>query len=231
MSSRGRREFLSFAGLSLLIGSAASAERWVEGRHYFRISDPQAPAQRSAVARVTEVFSYGCPGCHAFLPYMQRLERMLPHGTDVEYLPASWIAAENWPVFQRTYLTARTLGVDKQAHEAMFAAVWRTGELAIIDARSRRPRKPLPSVQDVARFYERATAVAAARFMSIASSFAVDSAIRLAEARIRAIRAESTPTLVINDRYRLDLPSAGGADQMVEATLFLLQKDARTAAH
>jgi thiol:disulfide interchange protein DsbA len=223
MRSLDRRSFLSLGGLALLAGPARGAERWAEGRHYFRTADPGTSAQRP---KVSEVFSYGCPGCDAFLPYMQDLEKKLPATVAVEYLPASWIAAENWPVFQRTYLTAQTLGVAGEAHEAMFAAVWRTGELAVIDAAKRRPKKPLPSVEDVARFYERQTGVSAAKFVQTAGSFAVDSAIRLTDARIHSSRAEYTPTLVINDRYRLDARSAGGPEQLVEAALFLLGKTA-----
>jgi thiol:disulfide interchange protein DsbA len=153
---------------------------------------------------------------------MRGLDEKLPATVAREYLPASWIAAENWPVFQRTYLAAKALGIADKANEAMFAAVWRTGELAIIDAATRRPSKPLPSVEDVARFYERVTGTPAAKFVATARSFAVDSAIRLTEARIKAFRADSTPTLVINDSYRLDYRSTGGPAKLVEAALFLL---------
>lgn len=214
-----RRGFLVLTGSVLLTGVARSTERWVENQHYFRVNDPATPPQSP---KVTEIFSYGCPACDSFVPYMQGLEKKLPATVARDYLPASWIAAENWPVFQRTYLTAKALGIAAKAHEAMFAAVWKTGELAVIDSATRRPRKPLPSVEDVARFYERETGTPAAKFVATAKSFAVDSAIRITEARIKAFRADSTPTLVINDSYRLDYRSTGGPAQLVEAALFLL---------
>ena len=219
MKSPDRRDFLLLTGSALLAGVARSTERWVEGQHYFRVSDPSTPPQGP---KVTEIFSYGCPACDSFLPYMQGLDKKLPATVAREYLPASWIAAENWPVFQRTYLAAKALGIADKANEAMFAAVWRTGELAIIDAATRRPSKPLPSVEDVARFYERVTGTPAAKFVATARSFAVDSAIRLTEARIKAFRADSTPSLVINDSYRLDYRSTGGPAKLVEDALFLL---------
>jgi len=221
-----RRDFLLLTGSALLAGVARSTERWVEGQHYFRVSDPATPPQSP---KVTEIFSYGCPACDSFLPYMQGLEKKLPATVAREYLPASWIAAENWPVFQRTYLTAKALGIAQQAHDAMFAAVWKTGELAVIDAAKRRPKKPLPSVEDVARFYERETGMPVAKFVATARSFAVDSAIRLTEARIKAFRAESTPTLIINDSYRIDYRSTGGPGQLVEAALFLLGSASKAA--
>lgn len=223
-----RREAMSLAAaLALTAGSARSAERWIEGRHYFKVAQPQSTAQLAATATVTEIFSYGCSGCNGFLPYMQGLEKRLPADVPVDYLPASWIASENWPAFQRAYLTASALGVDKKAHDAMFAAVWRTGELAIADPRTGRPKSPLPSMQDIARFYERTTAVPAAKFLETSRSFAVDSGIKRADAAIKAFRAESTPTIIINGTYRADLRSTGSADQLVALSLWLAQREQR----
>ncbi len=219
MKHFNRRDVLLLTGLGLLTTRAAAAERWIKGRHYHDLG-PAAAQGQAPTLKVTEVFSYGCSGCDAFLPYMQSLEKKLPAGS-VEYLPASWHPAENWPLFQRTYLAAKALGVDRQAHEAMFAAIWKTGELAIVDPRTGRLKRALPSLQDVARFYQRVAAVPAEKFVEVAKSFAVDSAIRQAEARMKVLRPDSTPTLVVNDRYRIDLSSAGGSNQLVEVTLFL----------
>ena len=141
---------------------AAAAEAWTEGKHYFRLA--QATPPRPGAVTVTEVFSYGCPACNAFMPYMESLEKKLPAGVTAEYVPASWSAAENWPTFQRAYLTAKALGVSKQAHTAMYQAIWGpNGELAIMDSRTGRIRSPLPSIADIARFYERVTKVPAPR--------------------------------------------------------------------
>lgn len=223
-----RRDVLSLAGLALLSTRVGASERWIKGRHYHDLGAAAAQDQAPTAVKVTEVFSYGCSGCDAFLPYMQALEKKLPAGS-VEYLPASWHPAENWPLFQRTYLAAKALGVDRQAHEAMFAAIWKTGELAIVDPRTGRLKRTLPSLQDVARFYQRVAAVPAGKFVEVAKSFAVDSAIRQAEARMKVLRPESTPTLVVNDRYRVDLSSAGGSNQLVEVTLLLATKPSGVA--
>lgn len=220
MKHFSRRDILSLAGLALLSAPVGAGERWIKGRHYYDLGATAAQGQSPSAVKVTEIFSYGCSGCDAFLPYMQALEKKLPAGA-VDYLPAAWHPAENWPLFQRTYLAAKALGVDRKAHEAMFAAIWKTGELAIFDPRTRRLKSTLPSLQDVARFYQRVAAVPAEKFVEVAKSFAVDSAIRQAEARMKVLRPDSTPTLVVNDRYRIDLTSAGGSNQLVELALFL----------
>jgi thiol:disulfide interchange protein DsbA len=152
---------------------------------------------------------------------MQGLEKKLGANAVVEYLHASWLPAENWPTLQRAHVTAKTLGIAKKTHEAMFAAVWQTGELAVIDARTRRTKSPLPSIQDIAQFYQRVAAVPAAKFLETARSFSVDSEIRRTDAAIKALRADSTPTLIINGKYRVEPDSAGGAQQAVDLALHL----------
>lgn len=230
MTTISRRSMLS-AAMGATLGTAwltnaAAAETWTEGRHYFRIPQPVPP--RPGAVTVTEVFSYGCPACNSYFPYMESLEKKLPAGVTAEYVPASWVAAENWPLFQRAYLTAKALGVAKQAHTAMFQAIWGpNGELAITDPRTGRIRSPLPSMQDVARFYERVTKVPAAKFIDASKSFSVETEVKRADAIIKSYLADSTPTLVVNGKYRLEPRSAGGAEQSVALALWLVQQELR----
>jgi len=225
-----RRKMLAFtAGATLATAwaaDAAAADAWTEGKHYFRLA--QAIPPRPGAVTVTEVFSYGCPACNAFMPYMESLEKKLPAGVTAEYVPASWSAAENWPTFQRAYLTAKALGVAKQAHTAMYQAIWGpNGELAIMDSRTGRIRSPLPSIADIARFYERVAKVPAAKFIDASKSFSVETDIKRSEATIRSYLADSTPTIVVNGRFRLQPTSAGGAQQAVDLTLWLVQQELR----
>ena len=225
-----RRKMLAFtAGATLATAwaaDAAAAETWTEGRHYFRLAQVTPP--RPGAVTVTEVFSYGCPACNSFMPYMESLEKKLPAGVAAEYVPASWSAAENWPTFQRAYLTAKALGVSKQAHTAMYQAIWGpNGELAIMDSRTGRIRSPLPSIADIARFYERVTKVPAAKFITASKSFSVETDIKRSEATIRSYLADSTPTIVVNGKFRLQPTSAGGAQQAVDLTLWLVQQELR----
>src|SRR5919108_5761311 len=109
----------------LAMAVAAQSAEWVAGRHYVVI-----PTQRTMVpagkVEVLEVFSYGCPACYSYQATMSRIKAGIPKNAQVAYLPASWHAEENWPIYQRAYLTAQALGVADKAHDAMFEAVWRT---------------------------------------------------------------------------------------------------------
>src|SRR5690349_15902606 len=122
---------LAFAlGLASVAGAATSYEA---GKQY----DVLPQAQRTNVApgkvEVMEVFSYGCPACDHFQPTMKKLKAALPANAQLVYLPASWHTAENWPTFQRAYLTAKSLGIADKGHDEMFQAIWTTGELAVLE--------------------------------------------------------------------------------------------------
>src|SRR5580692_7094109 len=122
------------AVLLAVCGSPArSAPTWSEGVNYFLIVPARPTSLPAGKVEVTEVFSYACPACNIFVPTMHKLKASLPPNAVLDYLPASFNPSEDWPVFQLAYLTAQTLGVADKTHDAMFVAVWQTGELAVID--------------------------------------------------------------------------------------------------
>lgn len=220
---------------ALLLGAAAtaSAQTWVAGKHY----DVLPQAQRTNVApgkvEVMEVFSYGCPACDHFQPVMKKIKATLPANAQVVYLPASWNKGENWPTFQRAYLTAKSLNVADKAHDQVFDAIWNPGgELAILEGgNTGRIKSTLPSIEDIARFYQRVTGVKAADFVAASQSFSVDLKARQADAQILAMKVTGTPTIVVNGKYRLNndnLPNA--PDDYVNLIKFLVAKESAPAA-
>ena len=222
------RSFIAMAGLllaALVPGTSSAQQQWVEGKHYFAIK----PAQRTNVAagkiEVAEAFSYGCPACYSFNPLAKQLQGTLPANAEFIYQHASFNAAESWPLFQRSYLTAVALGVDKKAHDAMFDAIWKTGELGVIDQKTRRIKSPAPTIEQVAKFYERTTGVKAADFVNASKSMGVQVAINRTEAWLRGAQIDSTPTIVVNGKYRLTVQSAGGVNEMFDLVKFLVAKE------
>ena len=199
------------------------------GKHYTLI-----PQQRTNVApgkvEVLEVFSYGCPACNQFRPLMKQLATSLPKTAQIAYLPASWNAAENWPTFARAYLTAQSLGVADKGHDAMFDAIWSSGELAIADARTRQLKKQLPTIEDIAKLYQRVAGVKPADFIAASKSFGVDLKSRQAEQQITAMQITGTPTLVVAGKYRINNEHFAKAEEIIEAVNFLVAKEVGAAA-
>jgi thiol:disulfide interchange protein DsbA len=83
----------------------------------------------------------------------------------------------------------------------------------------------LPTIEEAARFYNRHSGVKIEDFLAAAKSFSVDVKMKAADEFIRAYGVNSTPTIVVNRRYRLDAQSAGGYDQLIELVTWLVTKD------
>lgn len=216
-----------FASLAFLtLGVTAQAQSWVAGKHYSII-----PTQRTNVpagkVEVMEVFSYGCPACNSYRPIMKKLKAALPPNAQLTYLPASWQAAEAWPMFQRAYLTAQSLGVAEKAHEAMYDAIWTTRELGVTDP-SGRLKKNLPTIDDAAAFYQRVAGIKAADFVNASKSFSVDLKMRQADSQIIAMQITGTPTMVVNGKYRLNNDNLS-TDEMIQLVKFLVAKESAPA--
>lgn len=215
--------------VALVAAASTHAQmKWVAGKHYTNI-----PPQRTQVApgkvEVMEVFSYGCPACNQFRPVMKQIAAALPKNAQLVYLPASWNAAENWPMFQRMYLTAQSLGVADKTHEAMYDAIWTTGELGVVDQNTRRLKTKLPSIEDAAKFYQRTAGVKPQDFVNASKSFGVDLKIKQAEAQIKAMQIGSTPTLVVAGKYRINNEAFKTVDEIIELVNFLAAKETAAA--
>jgi thiol:disulfide interchange protein DsbA len=220
------KPILASVVLALGFAAQAGAATWEAGKHY----DVLPQAQRTTVApgkvEVMEVFSYGCPACDHFQPTVKKIRAALPANAQMAYLPASWNASENWPTFQRAYITAKTLGVADKAHDEMFNAIWTTGELGVLEGiTSGRPKRNLPTIEDIAKFYQRVTGAKAADFVAASKSFSVDVKMRQADAQIIAMRVTGTPTMVVNGKYRINGDYVRTPEDFIGVIRFLIAKE------
>jgi thiol:disulfide interchange protein DsbA len=216
---------------ALLVGSGSGAfsANWSQGTHYFLIQPAQPKTVAENKVEVTEVFSYACPACNRFYPTIDKLRAALPANAELTFIPAAFNPSEDWPMFQRAYYAAQALGVDKKMHDAVFDAVWKTGELAVIDVSTQRIKSPAPTIEDAARWYAKNAGVKADVFVSTANSFGVDTRIRQADQFIRAAQVEQTPTMIVDGKYRVTVPSAGGDDKLIELVVWLVQQESAGA--
>jgi thiol:disulfide interchange protein DsbA len=158
---------------------------------------------------------------------MQKLVKSLPPNAVVDYVPASFNASEDWPMFQLAYVTAQNLGIADRSHEAMYDAVWTTGELATTDAGSNTLKSRMPTIEDAARFYQKQSGVPAAKFLETAKSFAVDTQVRHDEDLMKAYAVDRTPTVIVNGKYRVTVQEAGSPAQMLDLIVFLVHKESQ----
>ena len=209
----------------LAFGALAHAgDNFEAGKNWFAV-EPAQPTLSAGKPEVVEIFSYACPACNAFQAIMHKLKEALPANVEFVYLPASFRPDEDWPVFQRAYIAAQALGIADKTHDATFDAVWKQdGTLHIADPATHRAVKPLPTIEDVAKFYTK-FGVTAEDFLGVANSFAVNAKMKRADAQLKAYGVDSTPSLIVNGKYRLTVASAGGVDMVVPLIKFLIEKD------
>lgn len=215
---------LSMTACAFTLEAHASPRVWVEGRNYVRLDPVQPTHVAAGKVEVLEVFSYSCPFCNRFQPVIEELQRNLPANAQMSFLPASFSAAEDMPMFQRAYFAAQTLGLARHAHQAIFDAVWETGELAVVDPATGRLKSTLPTIEDAARCYGRITGIKPEAFLRAARSVAVEAMMRSADRQIIAMRVPGTPCLVVDGKYRVELDSLSSTADVVDLVNFLVRK-------
>jgi thiol:disulfide interchange protein DsbA len=212
-------------GLAVVSTATAQQETWEAGKNYFPVEPPQT-TETSDKVEVLEVFSYACPACNAFQPFVNRIRSSLPKNAEMRYLPAAFRADEDWPAFQRAFFAAEALGILDKTHDATFDAVWKGGELKISDPVTHRPVSPMPTIEDIGKFYAK-YGVTAEDFVGTANSFAVNAKMKRADAQIKAYGVDSTPTIIVNGKWRMTGVSAGGMDKLPALVAYLVAKESQ----
>lgn len=187
---------------------AQSVEKFQAGKHYTLIDPPQ-PTSSGDKIEVLGVFMYTCPHCYDLEPYLNKWKAT--KAADVAYspFPAAW----NEPVeaFARAFYAAETLGILEASHEKFFAAI-------------HKERLPFQSLDTVADWYTQ-FGVTKEAFLSAANSFAVNTKINRSKAMVPRWGVAGTPTMIINGKYRFDVSSAGGHQNVIELIDFLVAKE------
>ncbi|MBO9661946.1 thiol:disulfide interchange protein DsbA/DsbL [Dokdonella sp.] len=209
------RSLILAAGLLFAaVASAADAPKWEAGKHY-AVIDPPAPTGTGDKVEVLEVFSYACPHCAHFQPYAEKLKASLPKNAEFTLMPADFQPI--WLVFARGFYTAKSMGLLDKTHQALFDALYRD-------------HLPIRTIEQLADFYAEHGADKQ-NFLSTAQSFIVEGQLEQIRSREAAYGVDSTPTLIINGKYRVAINSEAevGFDQMVEIAQYLVAQEAKKA--
>jgi thiol:disulfide interchange protein DsbA len=216
--------FLRSAALLLCVAmaplSAQAQLLWQEGVHYETVV-PAVPTSTPGKIEVTEVFSYGCPFCFQAQAIVAQLKASLPAYAQMTYVHASFNPSEAWPMFQRAYLTAQSLGIAEANHQALFDAIWKTGELPIINPTTQQLVAVMPTLANVAHFYAQHSKVKEADFLKLAQSPQIDAAVQRSDDLVKAYRISGTPSFVINGKYRTGM-GLRSWDELIQMVNYLV---------
>ena len=202
-------------GLGLIIAGQLQAEETFEaGKNYFVIEPAQATTTGDKI-EVVEVFSYACPHCNEEAPMIADMAKRLPANAEFVKIPAQF-GFEAWKTFARGFYTAQALGLIDKTHEDMFRTIYVDRKL---DIKS-------PTFASIADFYAK-YGVSAEDFIATSNSFAVKAKLKRNEELIKAYGVDGTPTFIVNGKYRISGPSAGGYDKVEPLVHYLIEKEAK----
>ena len=175
-----------FASAALLPFTASHGAGVDPAGKYDQIKPPQ-PTDTPDKVEVVEVFSYLCPHCFSFLPYMENYQKSKPDYVAVRHMPA--IFRNSWVAPAHAFYTAQVLGIEKEVHRAIFEAIH-------VD------KKPMETREDVMKFFE-SRGVSNADFNKAYDSFAVETLMRKSQVMQQRYGVRGTPSVIVNGKYRV----------------------------
>lgn len=203
---------LGAASSVFIAGPAAAQGAPAEGRQFTKV-EPPVPTTSANKIEVLEFFSYACPHCSAFEPAVEAWAKKLPADVAFQRVPVAFLA--NFENLMRTYYTLETMGLVETMQRKVFTAI-------------HVERNYLEKPADIAALMAK-NGVDAAKFNNVFNSFSVASSVTRAKKLMAAYKLDGVPTIAVQGRWFTSPGQAGGTEQAMAVTDYLVQR-ARTKA-
>lgn len=203
------KKLLSAFLVALLLPlSSAWAQEYSDGHGYTTIKTPVRTENPDKI-EVVEIFWYGCPHCYALEPYTQAWKKNLPEDVDFKFIPA--VFGRNWLAHAKAFHVADLLGIEQDLHSDLFNRI-------------HQDHKRMNNEDDLAEFFTH-YGVSEDEFKKQFNSFAVNSRLALADAKVRGYGARGVPGLVVNGKYLVTASTAGGNNNIYSVVDYLIKKE------
>lgn len=190
------------AGLLLaLLALPAQAAEFEEGTHYSTLN-----REASSEPEVIEFFSYACGGCNSFQQFMNRLEQAADDKLEINYVPVGF-GRPDFEANQEMFYVMQAYGKVDELHDDVFRRIH-------IDHKSIRS-------EGAAKEFLAEHGITSEEYDEAAKSFATQVRIKRADQLTRDMRISSTPTVVVNNRYVVNLAGVTSPEQFVRMVKFL----------
>ena len=194
--------------LSAQEGNKASA--YTNGLHYTELN-PAYDTDNKEQVIVYEFFGYKCPHCSSFQPFIKPWHNKLPKHIKLVRIPV--VFQPGWDIFAKAYYTSETMGIAEKTHQAMFDAI-------------HKQRKKFRTIEEIAKWYAENFDVEEKQFLSTANSFMIDSKVRQSNNLMQKMQISSTPSLVINGKYKPNVKTLGSNSAVLELATYFANKEA-----
>jgi thiol:disulfide interchange protein DsbA len=204
----GQESAQPVASEPVVVEEAVIEEAWQfqEGKNYMRLVPTQPTVGGADKIEVAEFFYYLCPHCYNFEPAIKGWAANKPANARFVQIPAMWnqILVLHGRMFYTNEILARN-GIIADA------AAFNTAVYQEIHVRNNK----LSSEAAIQKLFERFN-VSADDFSRTWNSFEVDQKLRVAADLARRYSVNSTPTIVVNGKYRFGAQEAGSYPKVLE---------------
>ena len=179
---------------------------------YFVLETPQPVYELvKGKIEVAEVFSYACPHCADASSTVSAWAKT--KAPDVNFVYVHAIGQPAWERFARGFYAAEAKKIQANTHEKVFQAVFVEQSLKY-DA----------SLEDIAKFYSK-YGVTASQMLAIMNSPSINAKVNRSKQFTIRTGANSTPTIIVAGKYRVNVTREGGFKGMMKTVDFLVAKE------
>lgn len=181
--------------------------KYIEGVDYQLMASPVRTITKDKI-EVTEAFSYLCGHCYNFEALLNKWHQSI--AKDVELVKLPVVFQPSMEHYARIMYTAEALNILDKVSALVFKAIH-------ID------KNRLISETKVSEIFE-SLGISAEKFKSTFNSFGVDSQVRKASARTRAMKITGTPQMIVDGRFSVSATKDLGHEGMLRVVDFLVAK-------
>jgi len=196
-------------GVSLLpLAVMATPLAYVEGVHYKPTAQRIATSDEKVV-EVIEFFSYSCPHCFNLDPQIQEWEKSLPENVVFSRVPA--IFRDSWLQLARVFYAAEATGDLEKLHLMIFNAI--------------HVEKRRLETEDQLLDFVAEQGIDRDMFAKTMDSFSVKAKVKKALLLSQTSGITGVPSMMVNGKYIVDAPMAGGTTELLQVVDFLIQQE------
>lgn len=181
--------------LLLQAQSIFAQDQFSQGKDY------QITAPNVATEPVVEVFfNYACPGCYSIEPFIADLKQEYPQ---LKIKPVPVELRPSWKIYVKAYYIAEKLAVLAKSHNKIFHQIHIEKQMFNND-------------NDMKKFFL-SLGVSEKSYDEIAKSYWLKTQVRQSKRYAQSHRIGTTPTLLVNQRYKLNTQNLGTLQRVKEA--------------
>ena len=180
----------------------ANAAPLQKGEHYDLISPPQPTDAPAGKIEVIEFFSYGCPHCFQFEPFINPWIKKLPNDVSFTRVP---LAGGQWVASAKLFYTLEAMGVEEKLHGDVFTSIHSEKSLTGTDEAA------MPG-------WAAKKGLDAKKFGDIYKSFAIQAKAQRAVQLAASHKVDGVPAIVVDGRYLVLNKSIKGWEDLLALT-------------